>query len=60
MTYGYDILGRLDWIVQANGVTSNYVYDTMSWVDLLTHFVDANSNHAYDSGETLKIGRAHV
>jgi RHS repeat-associated protein len=49
--YVYDVLGNLDETWQGNGVVSDYTYDDMNRLDLLTHYApedgtdDANDFH---------------
>jgi RHS repeat-associated protein len=40
-------------MIQANGVTSDYHYNSMSRADKLVHFIDADGDHTFDPGETL-------
>jgi RHS repeat-associated protein len=51
--YGYDLLGNLRREQKANGVVSDYVYDSLNRLDVLTEFADNNANGVYDSGDQL-------
>ncbi len=53
-SYGYDLIGNLDYTELPNGVVSDYIYDAMNRLDALYHFVDLDADHTYDDGtETL-------
>ncbi|MGB0767991.1 MAG: RHS repeat-associated core domain-containing protein [Phycisphaeraceae bacterium] len=50
-TYHYDEVGNLDAMEQYNGVTVDYVYDSLHRLDALYHFIDLNSDDiVYDAG----------
>ena len=50
-TYDYDLIGNLDATRYSNQLVHDYQYDDLNRLEELTHFIDANGNGVYDSGE---------
>ena len=53
-SYGYDLIGNLDYTELSSGVVTDYQYDDHNRLLNVIQFVDVgDGNHVFDSGETI-------